>query len=166
MNSEPIGLMHIKTVFIPQEFVDAIYKEFQVTGSKGYERLALLAGSKKGKEFIVTNLIYPAQELHRSRFGVSFYVSGAELGRLWDWLYGNKRILIAQVHSHPTEAYHSKADDDMAIITTFGGLSLVVPDFGNSDQSFEGSAIFRLQPESGWTELTKEQINHLLKITQ
>jgi hypothetical protein len=166
MNPEPVGLMHIENVFVPQEFIDAIYKEFQETGRQGYERLALLGGMKKGKEFIVTNLIYPAQELRRSIYGVSFHVSGEELDRIWDWLYENKCTLIAQVHSHPTDAYHSEADDDLAIITTFGGLSLVVPDFGNSDQNFEGSAIFRLLPKSGWTELTKEQFNTLLKIIQ
>jgi hypothetical protein len=165
MNPEPIGLMHIEKVFVPQQFIDGIYQEFQETGRQGYERLALLAGIKKGRDFIVTNLIYPAQELRRSKFGVSFHVSGEEIERIWDWLYENKCMLIAQVHSHPQEAYHSEADDDLAIITTFGGLSLVVPDFGNSDQNFNGSAIFRLLPESGWTELTTEQINTILKIT-
>lgn len=166
MSSEPIGLMHIEAVFLPQEFIDSIYKEFQETGRQGYERLALLAGIKKGKEFIVTNLIYPAQELRRSIYGVSFHISGGELERIWEWLYENKCTLIAQIHSHPTEAYHSEADDNLAIITTFGGLSFVVPDFGNSDQNFGNSAIFRLLPESGWTELTKQQINTILKITQ
>ena len=158
--------MHIEAVFLPQEFIDSIYKEFQETGRQGYERLALLAGIKKGKEFIVTNLIYPAQELRRSIYGVSFHISGGELERIWEWLYENKCTLIAQIHSHPTEAYHSEADDNLAIITIFGGLSFVVPDFGNSDQNFGNSAIFRLLPESGWTELTKQQINTILKITQ
>lgn len=161
-----IGLMHIEKVSLPQEFVDEIYIEFQKTGKQGFERLALLAGKKNGNKFVVTHLLFPNQKLSKSIYGVSFHVSGEELERIWDWLFANNCFLIAQVHSHPQVAYHSEADDDLAIITSFGGFSIVIPDFGNSDQNFEGSAIFRLLPEKGWSELTRNQIDNIFKITE
>ena len=161
---EPIGLLHIKTVLIPQEFVDAVYEEFQNTGKEGFERLALFAGRKTGTEFCVTHLLYPKQQLLRTPYGLSFHVDGEELERIGEWLHQNTCSLVAQVHSHPSEAYHSKADDELALITTFGGLSIVVPDFGHTDQNLEQSAFFRLLPETGWTEISKNQINSLIKI--
>ncbi|WP_162428190.1 MPN domain-containing protein [Pontibacter pudoricolor] len=162
---EPIGLMHIETVLIPREFIDSVYKEFQDTGQEGFERLALFAGKKSGPEFSVTHLLYPKQQLLRTPEGLSFQVDGEELERINEWLFQNSYSLIAQIHSHPSEAYHSEADDALAIITTFGGLSIVVPDYGFSDKNLAHSAFYRLLPDTGWTELSPNQVTSLIKIT-
>lgn len=162
---EPIGLMHIETVFLPKEFVDAVYEEFMNTGQEGFERLALFAGEKTGKKFSVTHLLYPKQHLIRTPKGLSFHVDGEELERIGEWLYQNSISLIAQIHSHPSEAYHSEADDELAIITTFGGISIVVPDYGFSDKNLEQSAFYRLLPATGWTELSPKQVTSLIEIT-
>lgn len=162
---EPIGLMHIETVLLPKEFVDAVYREFQSTGQEGFERLALFAGEKRGTEFSVTHLLYPKQHLIRTYQGLSFHVDGEELERIGEWLFQNSISLMAQIHSHPSEAYHSKADDELAIITTFGGISIVVPDYGFSDNSLEQSAFYRLLPATGWTRLSPRQVSSLIKIT-
>ncbi|RYZ80965.1 MAG: hypothetical protein EOP04_24855, partial [Proteobacteria bacterium] len=156
---QPIGLLHITNVQIPHEFIESIYEEFQITGANGYERLALLAGIKAGETFKVTHTIYPKQYLTRGPKGLSFYVEGEELERIGDWLYEEKRSLIGQIHSHPSDAYHSEADDEMAIITKYGGISIVVPDFGNSDRLLQGSAFYRLMPKTGWTRLTTGEID-------
>jgi hypothetical protein len=163
---EPIGLQHIEIIYFPKDLVDDIYQKLQETGADGYERLALCAGKKNSKEFKITHVLYPRQYLQKTLLGVSFHVDGEELERIGDWLYENQLSLIAQIHSHPNEAYHSEADDNYAIITKAGGLSIVVPDFGTSDAYFEKSAFFRLYPETGWTELSKEQIITLLKLTE
>ncbi len=160
-----IGFQHVETIFFPKDLVDNIYKEIQETGTDGYERLALCAGEKTEKEFIITRVIYPKQMLRKTLSGVSFHVSGEELERIGDLLYENQLSLIAQVHSHPKEAYHSEADDNYAIITRTGGLSIVIPDFGKSDSHFEKSAFYRLYPDTGWTHLTKQQAIALIKIT-
>jgi proteasome lid subunit RPN8/RPN11 len=161
---EPIGLLHITTIKIPSELVNGIYEEFRKTGAQGYERLALFAGIKAGDIFTVTHTIYPEQYLTRSPEGLSFYVKGEELERIGNWLFEQKRSLIGQIHSHPSEAYHSEADDQMAIITKYGGISIVVPDFSNSDHLLQGSAFYRLMPQTGWTALSSEEISNLIKI--
>jgi proteasome lid subunit RPN8/RPN11 len=163
---EPIGLMHIQRITIPKNFIEGIYSEFQETGKAGYERLALFAGKKDGSAFQVTHVIYPKQYLRKGPLGVSFHIDGSELERIWDWLYENNCSLIGQIHSHPKEAYHSEADDQLAIITTFGGVSIVVPNFGNSDSNLNGSAFYRLLPHTGWTQLTLSEINSLIKIIE
>jgi hypothetical protein len=52
-----------------------------------------------------------------------------ELARLNMYLYRNGLELVAQVHTYPTEAYRSSADDQYAIATTIGCYSIVVPNF-------------------------------------
>jgi proteasome lid subunit RPN8/RPN11 len=161
---EPIGLLQITNIQIPLEFVEGIYDEFRKTGAQGYERLALFAGMKAGETFTVTQIVYPKQYLTRGPQGLSFFVEGEELERIGDWLFEQKLSLIGQIHSHPAEAYHSEADDDMAIITKYGSISIVVPDFGNSDYMLQGSAFYRLMPQLGWTALAREEIIGLIKI--
>lgn len=161
---EPIGLMHIEQVVFPRELVEDVYKQLIETGQQGYERLALCAGDKKGPLFTITHILYPKQYLKKSELGVSFYVEGEELERIDNWLFENGKRLIAQIHSHPNEAYHSEADDAMAIITTFGGLSLVIPDFGTSDTYFEKSAVYRLLPPGAWNALSQQEVRTLIKI--
>lgn len=163
---EPIGLQHIETIYFPKELVEDVYQQIRETGVEGYERLALCAGQKKSKEFEVTHILYPKQHLRKTSLGVSFHVDGEELERIGDWLYQKDLSLIAQIHSHPDEAYHSEADDNYAIITKSGGVSIVIPHFGTSDTCFEKSAFFRLHPQTGWTELSKQQINDLIKLTE
>lgn len=162
---EPIGLQQIETIYCPKQLVEDIYQKIRETGEEGYERLALFAGNKTGNEFTITHLLYPKQRLCKTFNGVSFHVDGEEIERIGDWLYENQLSLIAQVHSHPDEAYHSEADDNLAIITKTGGLSIVIPNFGITDSYFENSAFFRLYPTTGWTELSKRQINDLIMLT-
>ena len=54
---------------------------------------------------------------------------------------------MAQVHSHPGEAFHSPADDRWAIPRQVGALSIVLPFFaaGISEETFfEQAAVFTL----------------------
>jgi len=72
--------------------------------------------------------------------------------------------LIAQVHSHPGEAYHSDTDDDLAVINQLGGLSIVVPDFAREDFSLETAAVYRRVPDNAWLELSPVEAKSLIEI--
>ena len=76
-------------------------------------------------------------------------VEADELHRLNVWLYENAERLAIQVHSHPTEAFHSDTDDAYPIVTTLGGLSLVVPDFARYGVRGPETALYRLS-SAGW----------------
>jgi hypothetical protein len=160
-----IGLTHIQTIFFPADLVDELYETLRQTGDEGFERLALCAGEKKQDAFSVTHVLYPQQYLRKTPLGLSFHVEGEELERIGNWLFEKQLSLIAQVHTHPQEAYHSEADDEHCIITRTGGLSIVVPYFGRTDRRFSESAVYRLTPE-GWAELDRSAIDHLIKIME
>jgi hypothetical protein len=89
-------------------------------------------------------------------------VEGDELHRLNVWLFENHEELAAQVHSHPTEAYHSGTDDTYPIVTMRGGLSVVVPDFARAGLRGDGVANYRLG-KSGWDELSLEESRRLIE---
>jgi len=67
-----------------------------------------------------------------------------------------KLKLVAQIHSHPREAFHSIADDQWAIVRREGALSIVVPDFAThtTPENFMLDARFyQLSQSDQWFEL-------------
>src|SRR5439155_4903701 len=92
----------------------------------------------------VIHAVVPRQKPISSEDGVGYFVSGETLFELNRHLSESGLRLIAQVHSHPQEAFHSEADDRYAIVTTEGGLSLVVPNFGHASADPVSWAVYRL----------------------
>lgn len=64
------------------------------------------------------------------RSGRDFFdLSTTAMKELVQFLRASQKRIVAQVHSHPQEAFHSLADDKWALIKHSGALSLVLPDF-------------------------------------
>jgi hypothetical protein len=58
-----------------------------------------------------------------------------------------------QVHTHPKAAFHSLTDDTWPIVHTLGFLSLVVPNFGMGEISFEGAFLAELNANGRFEEV-------------
>lgn len=114
------------------------------TGKRGLEGMALWVGEVDADSAEVTEVIVPKQQGHRTEHGLAVSVPGDELHRINVHLYKSKQRLIAQIHSHPTEAYHSAMDDRYAIATALGSFSIVVPDFAAGPFAIEEFATYRL----------------------
>lgn len=69
-----------------------------------------------------------AHPLHRASSG-HYAVEDRWLNSFWSDLARRRKSVLAQVHTHQYEAFHSRTDDEYALIHTPGFLSLVVPDF-------------------------------------
>ncbi|KWV60496.1 hypothetical protein AS156_29405 [Bradyrhizobium macuxiense] len=66
--------------------------------------------------------------------------------------------VVAQVHTHPGQAYHSDGDVDGAKIRYPGYASLVLPDYGRHLPSLAGSAAYFWQKSNGWMVLSDDDI--------
>lgn len=159
------GYEDITRVSFPQTGIDYIYQHLRDAGSKGMECVALLAGTTDQHIFQITTVIVPQQEARRSPDGLSYHVKGEELERINYDLYKKGLKLFGQIHSHPSEAYHSEADDELAIITTLGGLSIVVPYFAEPPCGVPDWAVYRLTKNNYWLELDALEVQELILIT-
>ncbi|HEX8459354.1 MAG TPA: Mov34/MPN/PAD-1 family protein [Pyrinomonadaceae bacterium] len=158
------GLAHVNRVIVPRLCVEEAHAHLALVGRQGFEGFALWAGALEGDVFRVSDTIIPEQKGLRSDLGVCVSVDGRELHRINVWLHSRGLTLVAQLHSHPTEAYHSDTDDTYPIATTTGSLSLVVPDFAVAPFSLEDCAIYRLLPPLSWVELSPEDAARLIVI--
>jgi hypothetical protein len=152
----------IRQYLIPQNIGDETDAQLRDAGRSGVERFVLWSGIVESDRLHVRTMHVPRQTAYRLAEGLCVRVDGDELHRLNVWLFENNERLAVQVHSHPTEAYHSNTDDTYPIVTTRGGLSLVVPDFGRTGVRGPRTALYRLGM-SGWEELAPSAAQLLLQ---
>ncbi len=122
-------------------------------GQEGYELFVVWSGTSTGDAFDVLEVHVPRQTSYRLESGLCVRVGGSELHRLNTWLYEAHQVVGVQVHSHPTDAYHSETDDAYPVATLKGSLSIVLPYFGKEGWEAEGIAAYRLVG-GRWLEVT------------
>ena len=98
-------------------------------------------------------------EVYRPQQRVSidyFHLPSESMRALMNYLKRDRRRILAQVHSHPGDAFHSKADDSWAVIRHEGALSLVLPKFARATMLhnfYEQTATFSLSPDDKWLQI-------------
>lgn len=133
-------------------------------GRAGCEGFVLWVGVLDGSAAVVTDVVVPPQTPIRGEEGVGYFITGETLFALNRMLSDHEVQMIAQVHSHPGEAYHSAADDRYAVVSTEGGFSLVVPDFGEAAADPSAWAVFRLV-RGTWTEMDPDRVRSMFHLT-
>ena len=162
-NTKRVPLAAVETVRLPRGALLETVRALQDSGFQGNEGLVLWAGHVEETVATIQRALVPPQEPIRSEDGVGYFVTQETLFNLNRFLSEQRLRLIAQVHSHPTEAYHSATDDRYAIVATEGGFSLVVPYFARSAHTPPEWAVYRLR-QSRWQELTPTATRQVFQI--
>jgi hypothetical protein len=155
----------VERFVVPRSLIKAGEAAIRRAGRRGNECFALWSGVIDGATFRVLASHVPRQTAFRLESGICVRVDGSDLHRLNVWLFEAGQRLGVQIHSHPTDAYHSDTDDAFPIITTLGGLSIVVPWFGAEPWFSPGTAAYRLQPPSRWREVPDRDFRRLVEVT-
>jgi proteasome lid subunit RPN8/RPN11 len=158
------GLTGIERILILEKDLQQAFGFLRYAGTQRSEGVALFAGVAAGSVFHVKEVIIPKQTGYILESGLMYAVDGSELHKINVWLYSNDMELISQIHSHPSEAYHSEADDRFPIVDTYGGLSIVVPDFATGRMDLNDWAIYRLSSQKTWDRLRKRDVEKLIQI--
>jgi hypothetical protein len=110
---------------------------------------------------VITSCIRPKQ--HATLAGAR--VEASEVARIYLWLHEKRNSLLAQIHSHPTSAFHSSIDNHYPIVYKEGLLSIVVPFFGfiKQEDFLSKTAMYEYSPEL-WRRLSSDEIKNRLKI--
>lgn len=126
------------------------------SGSIGSEGIALWLAKRTADDDVgVAEVVEP---LHRAAVDF-FHIPPEGMTALMAHLRKSRLRLVAQVHSHPGKAFHSKADDEWAIVRHEGALSLVIPDFAHRTTTatfLKDAAIFRLSSADKWEPVQQD----------
>jgi proteasome lid subunit RPN8/RPN11 len=153
----------VRNISIDPAVIATTLRVLQQFGSYGCEGLVLWIGEIDQGRARITRAVVPDQTPIKSEEGVGYFIDSDVLFELNRKLSDTGLRLIAQVHSHPGEAYHSDTDDRYAIVTSNGGLSFVVPDFGKAPVDPTLWAVYRLS-NGKWHELDTLEARLLLNV--
>jgi hypothetical protein len=139
-----MSLSRVRNIAVPDQLLAETESALRGAGRREHELFVLWSGHLDGKVFRVRTSHVPEQFSYRTIDGCGVRVEAEALHRLNVWLFEHAELLGVQVHSHPTEAYHSLTDDAYPIVTTEGGLSIVVADFCRDGLQAPTTAAYQL----------------------
>jgi hypothetical protein len=151
-------LAAVTTFRIPRLALTDTLAVLRDAGREGHEAFVVWGGTISDDQTAVTfgTVMAPPQTAHKTRDGLLVTVDGNALFAINRAMYSRGEILAGQVHSHPTDAYHSGTDDHYPLVTLAGALSVVVPDFAAHAPDDIGSwAWYRLVAAGEWARLTR-----------
>jgi hypothetical protein len=153
----------VKKTSIDVRLLKRTIDELKKAGHDGFERLVLWLGRIGGDECHVIEVFSPPQEAT----GDSFWIDESAMQSVLQHLRLNRLAIVAQVHSHPYEAFHSPADDTWAIVRHLGALSVVVPNFAlkTTIESFSSdAAVYELTSQNMWRRISRRQFSMMFTV--
>ncbi len=155
-------MIKIDLILLPFTILEETLKEFKEYGKEDLEAFAIWVGLEENNAFKIKEVWIPTQYNTMS----SYFVPDIDVHTINVDLNKKKYSAIAQLHSHPGDAFHSCVDDSYSILTIPGSFSIVVPDFGyiSFRDSLNDMVVYRLL-DNKWVLQSKNRVNKLFKIT-
>lgn len=155
----------MSTIVISQLNVAKTVVTLQRSGQQRHEGIVLWLGRRDGNHINIAEVYEPAHVAKADYF----HIPSEGMKALQAELRTKRLMIAAQVHSHPMEAFHSKADDTWAVIRHVGAVSIVLPFFAgetNPDTFFEHAAVFQLSAANQWIQVPKYEKDNVCRISQ
>lgn len=150
---------------VSRAIVEQTLAALRPAGVAGHEGVALWLSrdtSATGRE--VVEVYVPAYQASDDYFWIPRESIAALMARLAE----TGTFVAAQVHTHPEEAFHSRADDRWAIVRHVGALSLVLPRFARETDAgsfWSDAASFTLSPSNKWLAIVgPERDRHIVGV--
>jgi len=148
----------MKALDISRSVLAETIEHLNLRGSAQAERVVLWLGTESADQSVITEVFVPIQETGAYRF----VIPPEGMREILQRLRITRTKIIAQVHSHPQEAFHSAVDDAEALVRHEGALSLVVPRFAlytSPESFFQDAAIYELSARDTWDEMPAAEMN-------
>lgn len=149
------GLKHRMSLRINSDLITESIDSFKASPTS--EKVLLWLGRKSDDCYVVDEVFTPIQVAEEDYFRIP----EAGIDELMNKLRATRKIIVAQIHTHPREAFHSFADDKWAIVRHQGAYSLVLPYFcstTNPENFMETVVTFVLDESNSWGEVDNSNI--------
>lgn len=134
------------------------------SGEKGFEAVVLWTGTVNPDGAAALRwAVRPGQVAYRSDDGCAVEVPPDEIAKVVSSLQDDE-VVLARVHTHPSEAYHSPTDDQNMIIAHVGAISVVVPDLARRPLDLGRCSVNELRPDGTWRELPPREITDRFRV--
>ena len=152
----------IKKLQVPRHVVVTTLERLQRSGSKQHEGVVLWLGVRFTDPMQIKSVYEPT---HQAADGY-FHIPPHGMEALMEQLDRQGLSVLSQVHTHPREAFHSRADDHRALVRHLGALSLVLPYFANTttpENFLRMVAAFTLNRANQWVLVPQGALGNALE---
>jgi hypothetical protein len=133
---------------VPASVLDETIETLRQCGKGEYECVVFWVTDWAEPRLVIKS-VHPE---HHSDFA-GYEIDKDWLQKFFLQLAKEKQGVLAQVHTHPQEAFHSPTDDAWPVVSSEGFLSLVIPDFAMRPQPLCGAYLTRITKEGTWSEV-------------
>ncbi len=144
-------------VTIAAEFIETTLRHLRQAGARNCECVTLWLARRTDDALLVQAVYLPIQTALEDMF----HIPPGGMNALHVELRQRRLMVAAQVHSHPVEAFHSRADDRWAIVRHQGALSLVVPHFARHTPTADflrDTKVYQFSEHARWTEIPSAEV--------
>ncbi len=145
------SLASARRFLLPLSLAEGCLDAIRSKGRRGDELfVALSAIIDEQGAVVFSRGVIPRQTAHTTPEGLLVTIDGEAIFNLNRDCYEHGELLAGQIHGHPGRAYHSGADDTLALVRLPGGLSIVVPDFAAGRADPRRWSVHRLSGDGEW----------------
>jgi hypothetical protein len=143
---------------MPKQLAEQCIGAMRERGRQGDELFIALAGvcGEGEGEIVLRRALIPEQTCHHTPEGLLVTIEGDAIFALSRRCHELGEMLVGQIHAHPTDAYHSGADDQLALVRLPGSLSIVVADFARGPLRPRSWSVHRRDGEGRWRPLPRD----------
>lgn len=151
----------IDLILLPFTILKETLKTFKEYGKESLEAFAIWVGQEENSTFKIKEFWIPMQY----NTMLSYYVPDIDVHNINVELNKKKYSAIAQLHTHPGNAFHSCIDECYSILFLPGSFSIVVPNFGNIliKDNLNHMTVYRFIDKE-WILQSIDKVNRLFKI--
>jgi hypothetical protein len=146
-------LLDARRYHFPRELAEECIGQLREHGEQGHELFIALSAAMDSdlRTVAFRRALIPEQTCHVTAEGLLVTIDGEAIFSLNRDCYEHGELLAGQIHAHPGRAYHSGADDALALLRLPGALSIVVPDFASAPPSVRRWSVNRLGSDGRWS---------------
>jgi hypothetical protein len=133
---------------IPRRMIEQTFATFRSCGENQRE-CQLYWLSPWDNPLVLTEVVHPKH--WSSRYGLR--IESDWINQFWNDLAERGLGVRIQVHTHPSDAFHSATDDAYPLLFDAGFLSLVIPDFAMGPVGFRDAYLTEIQSDGAWQQV-------------
>jgi hypothetical protein len=150
-----------RRLVVPSLILDYTFLFLRQSGALGHEKYLAWAGTLAANEAFVSTIILPradAAPMHGE-------VEAGVVGRVLEALDRRDLVPVAQVHTHPAEAFISGIDRKRPMVSIHGFWSIIIPHFGFTPASNSKEwGVYEYLGRQDWHELDQQEKSERLII--
>jgi len=147
---------HIELMQIPRPILDGTWRYLRDRGRRKLEGVVYWTGEASPEAGVVRHFLTPSR--YATESAVHLTVGREAVFELLGQIHALDEFLLARVHSHPEEAFHSWSDDEGCVSGRVGFLSIVVPNFARDPPLADCWAVYERTDRGRWRRLDRIEI--------